>query len=111
MYTPEQFADEMRRNREERARAEQELAVVEAAAKAQDGDSETAISAACRKLYNTAVGMSLAERRECLRLLDARIEVKASGEARFAGTLPLYDPKPQGGGDLSSISLRPSVAA
>lgn len=40
-------------------------------------------------LYNTAPGMSAAERQECLKLLGSRVEIRASGDVRFIGTLPL----------------------
>ncbi len=37
----------------------------------------------CHKLYNTALGMSAAERQECLKLLGSRVEIRASGDVRI----------------------------
>ncbi|MDE2491457.1 MAG: recombinase family protein [Elusimicrobia bacterium] len=112
-YTPEQFAEEAKRLRLEREGAERELAVMEESEAYGKGGGARAdsVSAACRKLYNTAVGMNAAERRECLRLVGARIEVKSTGEAVLTGALPVYEGEESGRGDLSSTSLRRSAAA
>lgn len=74
----------------------------------------------CHNLYNTALGMNAAERRECLRLLGSRIEVRAGGDLRFTGTLPLYHPSDRRTlqssitsipSDAGSISMKPRPCA
>ena len=68
------------------------------------------VTETCRNLYNTAVGMDAGERQECLKLLGSRVEVRASGDVRFTGTLPLFDSL-QRGTLQSSISSTRSAAA
>ena len=99
----------MKRLREERERVERNLAAIEGAqGKVSQAENE-AVTETCRNLYNTAVGMDAAERQECLKLLGSRVEVRASGDVRFTGTLPLFDSS-QRGTLQSSISSTPSAA-
>ncbi|MEK7827645.1 MAG: recombinase family protein [Thermodesulfobacteriota bacterium] len=68
-FTPEQFAEEMKRLGGEREKLERTLAAVEASlGKVSRAESE-AVTETCRNLYNTALGMNAAERQECLKLL------------------------------------------
>lgn len=76
--------------------------------KVSQAESE-ALTETCHNLYNTALGMNAAERRECLRLLGSRVEIRASGDVRFTGTLPLYHPSDRRALQ-SSISFTPSGA-
>ena len=109
-FTPEQFAEEMKRLREERERVERDLVAVEVSQGGVSRAESEAVTETCRNLYNTAVGMNAAERQECLKLLGARVEVRASGDVRFTGTLPLFNSAPARTLQ-SSISSTPSAAA
>lgn len=110
-FTPDQFSDEMKRLREDRERVERDLVAAEAANGGVPRAEVEAVTETCRTLYNTAVGMNDAERRECLRLLGSRIEVHASGDVRFTGTLPLYSSSEKLPLQSSTISTRSAAGS